>query len=246
VRFTLIAATPLAAVLAWVIALMVDPGIFSPLSVLLLGLGIISLTTIGTVGLILVGAKWAQRLLAATTTVTLYIALSRPIDVFSVVGLILTGASFVALYGPGSSRLVRKLPADSGPPARAVIVTLLGLSAPLLLGLVPAQPNVWVVVFAVVAPFCSFVYSRTIAGGLAMLRTGIPVVGLVLAPFMPVPHAIVSVVLAVSIGVLAWSKDVAIAFHPLIEKGTTYAIPPELAPAEILDGARIDERGKPL
>lgn len=244
-RFALRASAPLIATLAWVVALIAEPGVYLPTSVLLVGLGLLGMTTIGTVGLVLVGAKWALRLLTLMLVATLLIAIARPVDLFSIVGLLLTGSALIALFAPASTRMVRKLPPASGPPGRAVVATLLGLSAPLILGLVPEQPNGWVVTLAALAPLGAFLYSRTIPGGLLAMRWIIPALGIVTALMMPLPHAIVAIVLSVSIGVIAWSTEVAVAFRPLIEKGTTYAIPPELAPSEILDGAGIDERGRP-
>lgn len=223
---------------------MIDSGVYSPLSVLLIGLGLITLTTIGTVGLVLVGGRWAYRLLVTMVGVTLIIALARPIDGIGIAGLLLSGLALIALLGPGSGRLVRKLPAASGPPTRAVIATLLGLSAPLVLGLIPAEPNGWVLLFALSTPMFSFLYSRTIPGGLVLMRFGVGLLALVTAPLMPWPHATASLALAAAIAIVSWSSDVAVAFRPLLEKGTTYAIPPELTPAEILDGAGIDNRGK--
>ncbi len=242
-RFTLIASAPLAAVLVWVIALMIDPGVYTPLSVLLIGLGLITLTTIGTVGLVLVGGRWAHRLLVAMVGVTLMLALSRPIDGVAIAGLILSGLALVALFVPASGRLIRKLPAASGPPARAVIATLLALSTPLVLGLIPDEPNGWVVLFAIATPLASFLYSRTIPGGLALMRFGVALLALITAPFMPLPHAVASVALGAAIAMISWTHDVAVAFGPLLERGTTYAIPPELAPSEILDSAGIDQKG---
>ena len=243
-KFTLVASAPLAAVLVWVIALIVDPGIYTPFSVLMIGLGLITLSTIGTVGLVLVGARWAHRLLVAMVAVTLIVALARPIDGVAIVGLVLSGTALVALFTPASARLIRKLPVASGPPARAVVVTLLALSTPLVLGLIPDEPNGWVLLFAFSAPLFAFLYSRTVPGGLALMRFGVPLTALVFAPLMPLPHAVVSLVMGAAITIVSWTNDVDVAFGPLLERGTTYAIPPELAPSEILDGAGIDKQGK--
>lgn len=225
---------------------MIDPGIYGSLSVLLIGLGLIEMATVGTIGLILVGGRWAFRVLLATTAATFAIAVIRPLDAFGIVGLAISALALIWLLGPGSTGMVRQLPAASGPPPRAVLVTLLALSAPLTMGLVPEEANYSVVAFALFTALCAFLYSRTVTGGLLLLRIGVPAVALGLAIPMPALHAIAALVLAVVVSFYAWSSDVAVAFRPLIEKGTTYAIPPELAPREILEGARIDERGQPI
>jgi hypothetical protein len=223
---------------------MIESGSYSQLSVLLIGMGIIALTTIGTVALVLVGSPWAFRLLIGMVGVTFLLALARPIDLIGVVAVALSCISLIALLVPAASRLVRKLPAASGPPVPAVIVSLLGVSAPLLLGLIPYEPNGWVVVYAVIVPVFAFLYSRTIDGGLALLRFGVPLLALTMAPMMPLPHAIAALGLGATIGVISWSNEVAVAVRPLNERGTTYAIPPVQAPSEILDQAGIDEHGR--
>lgn len=225
---------------------MVDAGIYSPLSVLMIGLGLIEMATIGTVGLILVGSRWAFRVLVLTTAVTLFLAVMRPLDAVGIVGLGLSGLALIWLLGPGPTGMVRQLPAASGPPPKAVIVTLLALSAPLIMGLVPVSANYAVVVFALFSAISAFLYSRTVAGGLLLLRVGIPIVAVGLAIPMSAWHAITALALSAAITFYAWSSDVAVAFRPLVEKGTTYAIPPELAPREILESARIDEQGHPI
>jgi hypothetical protein len=243
VKFKVAGALPFLAALWWVGALMVDPGIYSPLSVLLIGLGLIELATIGTVGMVLVGGRWARRVLLLTTMLTFALALLRPVDLITVVGLAISALALVTLFIPGVLGMVRKLPAASGPPEKAVLVTLVGLSAPLVLGVVPEAANYAVVAYTLFVNLSAFLYARTVTGGLTLLRVGVPAAAVLLALPMPLLHATVGAALAALIAAYAWSTDVAVAFHPLIEKGTTYAIPPELAPREILEGARLDEKG---
>jgi hypothetical protein len=45
--------------------------------------------------------------------------------------------------------------------------------------------------------------------------------------------------------VTAWGSSVKASYHPPREVGTTFPVPPELAPAEVLDAAEIDDTGKP-
>lgn len=235
---------PMLATLVWVAALIVDPGDLFVSQVLLLGLGWLLLTTVGTVGLLLVGGRWAQRTLIAATMIGFYVALFRPLGTYSVIGLAVTGAALVVLLAPQLGPRVRQLPAADGPPKHAVAAMLVPLGLPALLGLVQADSNGWVLLAAVLGPCATFLYARTIPGGLVAIRFGLPLVVLVLAVPMGMPHGVIAV-LVVAVGTaLAWRPDVAVAFHPVVEKGTSFAIPPELAPKEILDGAGIDETGK--
>lgn len=234
------------AVLIWLAAIMLDPGAYHPNSVLLTGLGWLLLSTVATVGLVLVGGRWALRTLVGVLGTTLWVGAVIPLSPWSMAGLGASAVALILLLSPRQHRLVRKLPSASGPPARSVVVTLAALGLPLGLGLIPADPNSWVIVMAASGPLTALLYSRTIPGGLAAIRFGLIGVSLALAALMPLPHAIVAVLASASITAAAWSADVAVAFRPLIEKGTSYAIPPELAPKEILDGAGIDEKGQAL
>lgn len=234
------------AVLIWLAAIMLDPGPYHPNSVLLAGLGWLVLTTVATVGLVLVGGRWALRTLVVVLGTTLWVGAVIPLSTWTMAGFGASAAGLILLLSPRQHRLVRKLPSASGPPNRAVVVTLTALGLPLALGLIPANPNSWVIVMGACGPLAALLYSRTIPGGLAALRFGLIGASLPLAIVMPLPHAVVAALLSAAISATAWSSDVAVAFRPLIEKGTSYAIPPELAPKEILDSAGIDEKGRAI
>jgi hypothetical protein len=246
VKSTLIAATPMAAVLVWLTAIMFYPGPYEPTSVLLIGSGWLLLAAVGTVGLVLVGGRWALYTILMTLGTTFWVATLVPLNGWTVAGLASSSAALVLLLSPRQDRLVRKLPSASGPPPRSVIVTVAALGLPLALGLIPVNPNYWVLAMAACGPVSAFLYSRTIPGGLALMRFGLLAVALPASVLMPLPHSLTAVAICAFITAIAWSPDVAVAFRPLIEKGSTYAIPPELAPKEILDGARIDEKGRPV
>ncbi len=236
----------MAAILIWLAAVMLAPGPYHPNSVLITGLGWLVLSTVATVGLVLVGGRWALRTLIVVLGTTLWVGTVIPLSTWSMAGLGATALSLILLLSPRQHRLVRKLPSAGGPPARSVIVTLAALGLPLALGLIPADANSWVIAMAACGPLAALLYSRTVPGGLAALRFGLIAATIAFAAFMPLPHAIVALLASAAITATAWSSDVAVAFRPLIEKGTSYAIPPELAPKEILDRAGIDEKGQAL
>ena len=235
---------PMLATLVWLGALIVDPGDLFLSQVLLLGTGWLILTTVGTIGLLLVGGRWAHRTLFAVTLIGFYVALFRPLGTYSVVALVCTCAALVVLLAPQLGATVRQLPAADGPPGQAVAAILVPLSLPAVLGLVPADSNGWVLLGAVLGPIAAFLYAKTMPGGLTAIRFGLPLIAVVLAVPMGVPHGVIAVVVVAVGTVLAWSPEAATAFYPVVEKGTSFAIPPELAPKEILDQAGIDETGK--
>ena len=58
------------------------------------------------------------------------------------------------------------------------------------------------------------------------------------------PAGAVSAAMGLSAAVLAWHPSVKTAYHPPREAGSTFPIPPELTPRQILDSADLDEHGR--
>lgn len=243
-RPSLIASTPLLAALAWTVALILDPGPFSSTSVFLVGMGLLGSASVAVVGVVVAGGRWAHRLALATLAATIVVALARPIDLLWVAGLAITTLAGVSLFMPAVLRGVRRLPAATGPPARAVIVPLLLIAAPFLLGVTPDATGWPEVVVGLTAPLTAFAFARVIPGGLVAIRLVWPGLAVGLAPFMGWPTATVSILLGVTTAFLAWSGEVKVAYHPPRETGSTFRIAPELAPRDVLDAADIDDTGR--
>jgi hypothetical protein len=242
----LASSAPLLAVVLWVVALVVDPGPLAPWSVFLVGLGMLESATVGVIGVIVVGGRWAWRTVMATLALTLALAVIRPIDALWVVSLGVTVVAAVLYLLPVVGDGVRKLPSATGPPWRAVLAPLVLLAVPSILGLAAWEGPTWAtLVIALTAPVTALWYSRVLPGGLFVLRVGWPLIALALAAFQSVYATLASVALGIFTAVLAWHPDVKVAFHPPRETGRVYPIPPELAPKEVLDAARLDERGRP-
>lgn len=242
-RPPLAALAPLAAVLAWVTALMVDPQPFPTWpSALLLGLGLLTMATVATTGLVVLGARWAYRLGWFVIAVCAGIAAARPIDPAWWAALLITVVAAAGLFTVHDR--IRKLPSATGPPTRAVILPLLLLSTPLVLGLTASGAPWAVATVSVAALAGAFLYARVIWGGLAFARVGFPVVALAMTPFLDPAALVATVSLAVVGAALAWHPTVKTAFHPPRTTGSTFPIPPELAPGDILDAAGLDDRGR--
>ena len=245
-KVALASSAPLLAVVLWVVALLVDPGPLAAWSVFLVGLGVLETVTVGVVGVIVVGGRWAWRTAMATLALTLVLAVIRPIDILwwaSLLASVVAGALYLL---PVVTRGVRKLPAATGPPWRAVLTPLLLLGAPAFLGLAAWEgPTAATLVISLTAPLAALWYSRVFPGGLFAVRILWPLLALGLAAFQPVPAIAGAVTLGLVVAVLARHPEVKVAFHPPREAGTVFPIPPELAPPEVLDAARLDERGRP-
>ncbi len=241
----LLAVTPLVAVVIRTIALIVDSGPFDRISVFLISISLLGMATTSVVGIIVVGGRWARRLGMVVVGATALLAVVRPIDPLWIIGLVTTSLAGAALFMPSLTAGVRKLPAAAGPPPRAVLLVLILLGTPLVLGLTHSGSAPWTtLVVGLTAPLAGFAYSRVLPGGLLAVRILWPVLAIGAATPMGWPGGLASASLGILIAVLAWDRSVKTAFHPPREIGSSYPIPPELAPKEILDEAGIDDRGK--
>lgn len=247
VKVPVLAATPLIAALAWVVALIIDSEPWDGTAALLIGVGLITVTTVGLVGLVVGSSRWAHRSLLGVLFTEGLIAVFRDVDFVWGLALGFTALALIALTTPTILGAIRKLPAASGPSPRAIGPALYLLFVPLALGLAATDSVSWAVLtVGLSAPIAAFLFSRVFPGGLLTVRVVWPAAAISLAPAMGWPTGAVSAALGIGLLVLAWHSDVKASFHPPVESGTTFPIPPELAPSEILDAAGIDDQGKPL
>jgi len=246
VRTSLLAATPLAASLAWTAALIADSSPLEPIPALVVGVGLIVSGTVATVGIALSGGRWSRALGLVVLLVTGVVAVARPYDGWWAVGVAISALSLAALLSPALGRTVRKLPAAAGPPPRAVAAPLVLLVTPCVLGLLGNDAAPWALLtVGMGALVTAFAYSRVLPGGLLTIRLIWPLLALALAPWLGTLCGVAAALLAVAVAVLSWDRSVKASYHPPREVGTTYVIPPELTPKEVLDAAEIDESGRP-
>jgi len=242
-----LAAAPMAAALAWTTALMADPGGMGSVNVLLVGLGLLGSSLVSTVGMIVVGGRWAHRLGLAALGLTVGVAVVRPIDPWWLLATGVTALGVVALASPALTRSIRRLPAATGPPPRAVIPPLLLLCMPVALGLLDDDSAVWALLVAGLSgPLVALLYSRVLPGGLVAMRLGWPLTTLALTPWLDPPTALTAVATAVAVAVISWHPSVAASYHPPREVGTVFPVPPELTPKAVLDAAELDDQGRAL
>lgn len=236
---------PLVAALAWTAALVARSDPFGEAGALLVGLGMLATSAVAVIGMVVSGGRWAHRLALASVGMTLVVALMRPIDALWVLGLVASGVAASALFVPMVTSRIRKLPAAAGPPQAAVVIPLVLLAVPFLIGVSLGDGAVWAgLTVGLSAPLAAFLFSRVIPGGLLAVRVVWPGLTLALSPLLGAPAAPLTWAAVMLIGLLAWRPEVKASFHPPVEAGSTYPIPPELAPKEILDAARLDDEGR--
>lgn len=245
-RRSLLALTLQLATLAWVLAIVVDSSPFSTAPALLIGVGLLGMSTVSLVGMVVAGGRWAHRLGLVTLGFTAILAIVRPIDVVWVVGVALTALSFAALLSPAVTSSIRRLPSASGPPPRAITPPLLLLAVPVVLGFLGNAATPWaLLVVGISAPNVAFLYSRVLPGGLLAIRLLWPATALALSPLLGWGAGIAAGLAAIAVAGSAWDDSVKASYHPPREVGSTFPIPPELAPKEVLDAADIDDTGRP-
>ena len=243
---SLLASTTLLAALVWTVAVVVDRGPFSTAPALLVGIGLLATATVATVGMVVVGGRWAHRLGVGSLAATIVVALVREIDVLWLAGIGATALGLVAMFTPTLTDTIRQLPSASGPPPRAVAPALLLVATPVILGFAGQDATPWaLLVVGLTAPLVGFLYSRVFPGGLLAVRLLWPALALALTPLLGWVAGVVTAGLALTLAVLAWHPSVKASYHPPREVGTTFPIPPELTPEEVLDAAEIDDRGRP-
>lgn len=239
-------ATPLLAALLWVAALLVEPGPLASGSILMIGVGLLATSSVAVVGMVLTGGRWARRAALTVVGLTAIVAVARPLDPIWVIATAGTAVAAASLFSEAVTSGIRKLPAASGPPERAVLVPVILLMVPFLLGLASWDvASASTLVVALTAPVAALWYTRVLPGGLFSVRALWPGLAIGLAMIQTVAPGAVSLLSGVTVALMSWHPSVKVAFHPPREKGTAFAIPPELAPREILDAAHLDEKGRP-
>lgn len=237
-----LAAAPLLAAVVWSLAVAFGRGPWEPHSTLLVGLGLLAPASVAVIGMVVVGARWALRLGWAVMGGTALLAMLMEISRWWVVGVAVSLISALALIGV--SRHIRKLPGAAGPPGRAVLLPLVLLAVPFVVGAAGVSPGWAALASGISAPVCALLYGRVVPGGLLAVRVGWPLLAIGTAPFITWPWWTIVVALGGAALYLAWHPSVKVAFHPPREVGSTFPIPPELTPKEILDAARLDDRGR--
>lgn len=233
------------AALSWVVALVVDSSPLGGAPAFLVGLGLLAMSTVSLVGMVVVGGRWAHRLGLAALGFQTVLAVIRPIDFMWVMSVVLTAVAMAAVLSPALMRTIRKLPSASGPPPRAVTPPLILLATPCILGFMGNEATVWALLLVgISAPNVAFLYSRVLPGGLLAIRLLWPATAIALSPLLGWWAGGAAAAIAIAVAAISWDDSVKASYHPPSETGTTFPIPPELAPREVLDAAEIDDQGR--
>ena len=238
---------PLLAGLVWTLAVVADPHGISGDRLILIVVGLLATASVAVAGMVINGGIWAHRLAIASLTIGLSMAVIRGVDGWWIAATAVSTVALAATLSPTVTNQIRQLPSAAGPPPSAVATPLLLLGAPAVLGIAAVQASgPALLLVGLSAPLTAFWFSRVLPGGLVMARIGWPLVALALAPLLGLAGGIASALAGIGVAVVAWRPEVWTSFHPPQEAGTTFPIPPEMTPREILDAAQIDDTGRPL
>ena len=203
------------------------------------------ITAVSTVGMVAGAARWALRLALTSAGTMVTLGLVFPLTPWTVAAMALGGAAAAGLAGTSFDGLIRKRPPADGPPARAVLLSLLLLAAPPAWALVARDGLGTSALIAVAVAWLTMAwYAKAAPGALLVVRVVSPLALLMAAVMEGLPVGAIVASTAAGLSALAWTVEARIAVNPLAEPGTTVPIPPELAPRDVLDAAGIDDRGR--
>lgn len=238
----------LAAAVAWAITLAFGEPTIGTAAAAVAAVDLLIVTLVAIVGLVVVRARWARRFSMVVIGLMAGMALTMPISNNWMVALLLSGLAVSALVGPSLEDYLRP-PTPGGPPPKSVALLLILLVLPGVTAFLTGSPVPIAAWFVIVgAPGVAWAYGKTRTEGLWAARIGIPVAGLVTLWGLDWWAVVLLAASVAGEAWLAWSGEAA---RPLDRQSTapatrSMAIPPELAPPEILAAAGLDDRGRRL
>lgn len=241
---TLAALLLLAATGAWTLELGISPTPLTGSDVILVAVALWAASVTAVTGMLVRQGLWARRLALAVTVAHAVVALVPAPDPGWGGAAALSAIAAVVIGGPWLNGHIRPRPAASGPPPRVVLVPLVLLAAAFGIGISGGgDPAGAAIAYSGLG--VAYWFIRALPAALVLVRVLWPLLALALAPFTGLPAGGVAAVGGVAVALLAWHPSVRTSVRPLVERGSTVRIPPELAPSDVLDAARLDDRGRP-
>ena len=226
--------------------LLIAPAPWAPAAAALLAGTGIGLTVIAVAGVLLAKGRWARALGAGLALLWLGVGAAPDPDPLGTVMLAAGGVALICFVGPWLSRgWLRRLPSAGGPPPVAVAVVLGLLGIPVLVALArPSGPEPAGWALALAAAVLAWGLARALTPALWGVRLGLPVLGAVAAAAAGLPAGLWLGIGTVLVAALSWHPAVPPALRPpLTTRARGIPIPPELAPAAVLEAAGVDDRG---
>jgi hypothetical protein len=205
---------------------------------------VIVLQAVAVIGMLVGHARWARRLAIGLAVLGLVVVGLGEFDGWWWPGVLSAAVALGGLIGPGMKGTVRDLAPALGPPPQAVVLPLVLMAAP---GLVAVTRPDGIDGWAWLAIGCCWaaaaLYAKAGWGGLTAVRALAPLALATSAVGPPVP-AVVDLTVAGAVLALAWTANARVAIRPLVQPGSRKPILPEMVPADLMDRAGYDSRGR--
>jgi hypothetical protein len=243
----MIAATVVLASLAWALVLAFGSGPLVGSSAALLAADLLILGTIVAVGVVLSRGRWTRRVASVLLGGQALLGVVFEVDGWWIAAVALSAIAIGSVAGPRLAGWLRKLPRADGPSPRAVSLNLGLIALPALVATTAPEGipvGGWILSgFGMVA---AWAYSQAWLPALWAIRVALPILGVIAVAGLSWAGGLVLGLMTAMLTALAWSPDVLQAtMAPTPTQVDLVPIPPELAPREILEAARLDDRGRP-
>lgn len=205
---------------------------------------LVTLVAVAVVGMLIGHARWARRLAIGLAVLGLLAVGAGEVDAWWWPGVMSAAVALAGLIGPGMKGTVRDLAPALGPPPQAVLLPLVLLAAPGLVALTrPDGIDAWAWLAVGCCWASAALYAKAGWGGLTMVRLVAPT-SLAISAVGSALSAAVDLAVAAAVVALAWTVNARVAIRPLVQPGSRKPILPEMVPADLLDRAGYDSRGR--
>lgn len=205
---------------------------------------LVILVAVAIVGMLIGHARWARRLGIGVAGIGLLLTGMGEVDGWWWPGVGSAAFALGGLIGPGMKGVVRQLAPALGPPPQAVVLPLVLLAAPAGVAMTRLDGiDGWAWLAIGCCWGAAAVYAKAGWGALTGVRVVAPT-ALVASAVGPVLPAAVDLALAGAVVALAWTANSRVAIRPLVQTGSRKPVLPEMVPAELMEGAGYDSRGR--
>jgi hypothetical protein len=243
-RHLLAAALSFITSLTWAGALTVAPQPWTALAAGVIAVGILVAAAVAVTLVVVQSSQVGYRLSWGLLVVEALIAGLQPINALWWAGVLLIAATGASLTEPTLGGWIRQQPPPTPVPAPSLALCLLLLASGPVTAL--ASPSVelpWLPPLTFGAWLVLVWYVRRWPGRELAPRLATPLLG-VGGLLLPGPARLVWIGVMLTATVLAWTVGSRLAVRPIVERGHPVPIPPELAPADVLHSAGIDDKGR--
>jgi hypothetical protein len=244
-RHLLASALTMLTSVAWAIELATTSSPWTPAAAAVLGAGLLATGAVSVILVLVQSSPLGYWLACGLLVISGTLAAMAPVSPLWWAGVALIAVSGITLVDASLGGWIRRQPPATPIPANALALSLILLLVGPTAALVSHDNNVsQLPLLAAITWLLLFWYVRRWPGREWAPRLATP--GLVVAGWLlPPPARWVWVIALTAAAALAWTKGTRLAVRPLVERGHPVPIPPELAPADVLHSAGIDERGRP-